>query len=122
MKQGKAWGTTQEIFNNGIVSINHLKIKEGGYCSEHRHAKKANMFFVISGELEIKIWKTGVRQGGMVPASEFRDLTLLTAGEMTTIEPEIFHKFTAITDVECLEIYSTGLSEDIWRRTEGGIA
>jgi len=110
-KQGKIWGETEEIFNNGIVSVNHLKIKKGGHCSEHRHSKKSNIFFVISGNLVIEIWR-GVS-----------DETVVWPGESTTIEPGVYHKFRALTDVECLEIYEVRFDgEDIERRTVGGIA
>lgn len=110
MKQGKVWGETEEIFNNGVVSINHLKIKKGGYCSEHCHRRKSNIFFVISGNLIIKIW----RDGGT-------DETVVYLGESSKIEPGVYHQFKAFTDVECLEIYETELqSEDIERRTVGG--
>jgi len=110
VKQGKIWGTTQELFNNGVVSINHLKIKEGGYCSEHKHLKKSNIFFVISGNLAIEIWH-----------GDTKDETVVWPGEMTTIKPGVFHKFRALTDVECLEVYEVCFDgEDIERRTQGG--
>ena len=110
-KQGKIWGTTQEIFNNGIVSINYLKIMKGGYCSEHRHKKKSNLFFVITGNLKIEIWQS----------NSTKDETVLWPGEMATIESGVWHRFKALTDVECLEIYEVKLFEDIERRTTGGV-
>lgn len=109
MKQGKIWGQTEELFNNGVVSVNHLKIKKDGYCSEHRHARKSNLFFVITGNLMVEIWRNGVK-----------DETVVWAGESTTVPPGVWHRFRALTDVECLEIYEVKLSEDIERRTEGG--
>jgi len=110
-KSGKVWGETEEIFNNGIVSVNHLKIKKDGYCSEHYHRKKSNMFFIISGNLAVKIWK----------GEGVTDETVIWPGESTTVEPGVYHQFRALTDVECLEIYSVELKgEDIDRRTQGG--
>ena len=111
-KAGKVWGETEEIFNNGIVSVNHLKIKQDGFCSEHYHRQKSNMFFIIAGNLLIRIWKDG----------KVTDETVLWPGESTTIKPGDIHQFRAQTDVECLEIYSIcPLGEDIVRRTVGGI-
>lgn len=111
MKQGKVWGETEEIFNNGIVSVNHLKIKKGGHCSEHRHAAKSNLFFVVSGNLAIEIWR-----------GDAKDETVLWQGEMTTIEPGVYHRFRALTDVECFEIYAVRFEgDDIERRTAGGV-
>ena len=110
-KQGKVWGETEEIFNNGIISIHFLKINKGGYCSEHSHDFKSNIFFVIQGNLKISIWNQ----------EKVSDDTVLWAGESCEIPPKVFHKFEAMTDVDCLEIYETKLrGEDINRRTQGG--
>lgn len=112
MKQGKIWGETEEIFSNGIISIHHLKIKKGGFSSEHRHRFKSNLFFVLSGNLKLTIW---------TPEGKDDD-TVIWQGESSEIPPGVYHKFTALTDVECLEIYETKLrGEDIERRIEGGI-
>ena len=114
MKHGKSWGQTEEIFNNGVVSVNHLKINKGGYCSEHRHAAKSNLFFIVSGNLAIEIWR---------PPLNEKDETVLWQGEMTTVEPGVYHRFRALTDVECFEIYAVRFEgEDIERRTTGGIS
>lgn len=110
-KQGKIWGETSEIFNNGIVSVNHLKIRKGGFCSEHRHLRKSNLFFIISGNLRLDIWRNGAK-----------DSTVIWAGETSRIEEGVYHLFEALTDVECLEIYESTLSpDDIERRTTGGL-
>ena len=109
-KQGKIWGLTEEVFNNGIVSVNFLKIKKGGYCSEHKHVKKSNLFHVISGRLAIEIWR-----------EDKKDETLLNPGESTVVEAGVYHKFWAVTNVQCLEIYQAELEkEDIERRSVGG--
>ena len=112
MKQGKIWGETEEICNNGVVSIHFLKIKKGGYCSEHTHKYKSNLFFVIQGNLKISIWNS----------EGTSDDTVLWAGDSCEIEPGVYHKFKALTDVECIEVYETKLRGiDIERRSEGGI-
>ena len=112
MKQGKIWGETEEIFNNGITSVHHLKIKKGGFCSEHRHRFKSNIFFVLSGNLKLTIWTSKDKD----------DDTVVWPGESSEIPPGMYHKFTALTDVECLEIYETKLrGEDIERRAEGSV-
>lgn len=112
MKQGKIWGETEKIFNNGIISVHHLKIKKGGFSSAHSHKFKSNIFFIISGNLKLTIWHDSGTQ----------DSTVIWPGESSEILPGICHKFEALTDVECLEIYETKLrGEDIERKTEGGL-
>ena len=112
MKQSKKWGDVRRVFKSGTVSVHHLKIKKGGFCSEHRHRFKSNLFFVVSGNLKLIIWNE----------SGTRDETVIWPGESSEIPPGVYHKFEALTDVECMEIYEAKLrGEDIERKTEGGI-
>ena len=105
---------TEEIFNSGNVSVNVLQIRKGGYCSEHQHAKKSNLFHVISGALEVCLWPEG--PGG------HPDTIVLEAGMRTFIPSGVWHKFRALADTACVEIYDVRLAgEDIVRRTKGGI-
>lgn len=62
--------------------------------------------------MEVLIWPEGVLKC---------DTTVLTSENMTTIPAGVFHKFHAIEDTVCLEIYeSAEIEEDIVRRTVGG--
>ena len=112
MKAGKIWGDTENIFSNGIVSVHFLNINKGGYCSEHQHAQKANIFFVIRGELEITRWDNG-----------YELIVVLTPTNPTVrVEPGAWHRFRAFTDVKCIEVYDycyDGI--DIERREPGGL-
>ena len=111
-KQGKIWGETEKVFDNGIISVHFLNIIKGGYCSEHRHQQKTNKFYVISGELEIIIYAE----------EDMIDRTILKAGQSTIIPIGVFHRFKAITDVKCIEIYEVRFhNDDIERRTTGGL-
>jgi len=112
LRAGKIWGYTTEFFRNAIVSAHHLSIRKGGYCSEHRHEHKYNLFYVISGKLEITIWRD----------DRLEDITVLTSGQSSAIAPGFFHKFKALENTECIEIYQVFLEDpDIDRRTEGGV-
>ena len=111
MRQGKNWGYTTEFFRNAMVSAHHLEIKKGGYCSEHRHQHKYNVFYVISGKLELTIWRD----------AQETDMTVIGPGQATAISPGFYHKFKAITECNAIEMYQILLIEpDIDRRTEGG--
>lgn len=108
--QGKAWGETTGFFTNAVVSAHHLSIKKGGICSEHYHNHKSNLFYVISGKLEVTIW---LGQGS-------KDITVLGSGQATAVPPGLWHRFRGLTDVECIEIYQVFLQEpDLERRTTG---
>jgi len=114
-KQGKVWGETEEVFNNGVLSVNSLWIAKGGFCSEHQHAQKTNVFYVISGALEIFQWP-GSTEG------EKPDVTVLGPGQQTIVPVGVWHKFQALENTRCLEIYTAWFrGPDITRRTHGGV-
>ena len=73
-----------------------------------------NMFHVIDGRLEISQW-LGVSEG------EKPDVTVLEAGQSTIIPIGVWHKFKALENTVCLEVYSVQFTgPDIHRRTQGG--
>jgi len=112
MRQGKDWGYTTEFFRNAMVSAHHLEIRKGGFCSEHIHAHKYNLFYVMSGRLEITIWRE----------NKVKDITILEPGQSSAVSPGFWHAFRGLEETECIEIYQVLLIEpDIKRRTQGGI-
>lgn len=113
IKQSKIWGTTTEIFRNGIVELHRIQIKPGGYCSEHTHKYKYNMFIVETGRLKVTTWK----------ASDIKDVTEIGPQEQTVVPPGEKHLFEALSCTVAYELYWVELQgEDIERMTVGGIS
>lgn len=109
--QIKIWGNTTEIFRNTSCTVHYLEIKKGGYCSEHRHARKSNVFYIISGILQITEWY-----------DDGKHFTLLKPGDHFVIPVKRWHKFRAMVPVKCVEMYNFEYDgDDIERRCEGGI-
>lgn len=109
---GKVWGDTSAIIQTPLVELHRINIKAGYKCSEHKHEHKWNGFYVISGTLEIHVRKNNY---------ELTDVTVLRAGDFTTVRPGEYHWFSSITDCVALELYyPETLSEDIVRKSVGG--
>ena len=112
MKFGKVWGSTSPIETNGVFEFHRIEIKSGGYCSKHKHKHKHNGFFVESGKLEIHVWKKNY---------ELVDITVLNAGDYTSVPPGEFHMFKCIEDTVCFELYWAKFDhDDIERENVGG--
>jgi len=112
-KKSKIWGLTEELFCKNNVEIHRIEIKKGGYCSRHLHKSKFNMFFVESGVLEIRAKEND---------SNIVNSTVLSAGDMTTVEPEKTHMFLAKEETIAFEIYWVDLvKDDIVRENVGGV-
>lgn len=110
----KVWGKTQELFNKNNVSINRLEIKKDTFCSLHSHTHKHNIFYVEKGKLKVIIYR---RDAG----SDIIDETILEAGDMTLVENGLLHRFEAIEDTICYELYYVELNQnDIVRHNIGG--
>jgi len=111
IKQSKIWGETAKIFSNHNIEIHRLNIDKGGYCSEHHHEFKYNLFFVESGEIEVTIFQD----------NGIKETTVLKDSDQSTVPPKLIHKFKANKDSIVYEIYWVDLEEnDIKRRTVGG--
>jgi len=110
--QGKVWGTTSSLFCKNNVEIHRVVIKEGGYCSKHKHDYKYNAFFVERGQLKITVWKNDY---------DLVDETVIRDNQMSTVHPKEYHKFEAIEDTVAYEIYWTEIdTKDIIREDCGG--
>lgn len=109
---GKVWGDTSVLIQNAAVELHKINVKAGYKCSEHKHAHKWNGFYVISGTMEIHVRKNDY---------DLTDITVLRAGDFTTVRPGEYHWFSSVTDCVALELYYPEmLSEDIQRRSVGG--
>ena len=114
LTSGKIWGSTCCLLNKNNVEIHRIKVETGGFCSEHKHKHKWNAFFVEKGQLEITIYRLDANQ-------IIEDITILHDGEMTYVEPGLYHKFRAIKPTVAFEFYWVELlKNDIERRNIGG--
>jgi len=109
--QSKIWGTTQCIYTDAYCEVHYLQINVGGYCSKHKHEKKWNRFFVIKGKLKITVYQ-----------DHCEDVTILTSDMFTDIPDNVYHRFEALEDTLCNEIYWVDKinSNDIVREDHGG--
>jgi quercetin dioxygenase-like cupin family protein len=111
--QGKIWGKTQEIFKNSNFELHRIEAKKGGFSSIHKHAYKFNAFYVEKGSIKITIYENDY---------DLIDETLISTGELSIVKPGNFHKFEALEDTICYEIYWVELNfDDIERKNVGGI-
>ena len=112
MKSGKIWGETETILQTPFIELHRIWVFSGGYCSTHKHEFKWNLFYVLSGQLEIIINK---KDYALV------DKTILGPREWTTVKPGEYHSFEALHDTMAFELYyPEPLSSDIIRKTVGG--
>lgn len=108
--QGKVWGTTQCIFSSSNVEVHRIDARKGGYCSQHCHRGKYNLFYVERGRLKVTVFR-----------GDAGDDTVLTPGMSTSVAPGERHMFEALDDTVALEIYYVQLDpDDIERYTQGG--
>jgi len=113
MKAGKVWGSTEQLLMTPMIEVHRILIEPNSYCSMHKHEFKWNMFYVISGELEIHVRKNDYK---------LIDITTIRDGEWTSVRPNEFHMFKTLdSPVEALEIYYLEpIKNDIVRESVGG--
>ena len=113
MKSGKTWGDTMVIFRDGHCEVHRISIVKGGFCSNHRHQTKSNLFYVESGKLKIIVKKNDY---------DLTDETIVGPGEVTSVPPGEVHRFEALEDTIAFEVYFVTLDAgDIVREDNGGV-
>jgi quercetin dioxygenase-like cupin family protein len=111
MIEGKVWGSTELIETNSSLEFHRVEIVKGGTCSKHRHNSKWNGFYVESGTLIIRVWKSNY---------DLIDETVLSAGQYTKVIPGEFHQFEALEDTVAFELYWAAFDpNDIERESVG---
>lgn len=110
----KVWGSTTKIGEMAGLHVHQLAVKSGGYCSRHCHLGRHNWFYVETGELQIEVWTDGLENPPHV--------TMLRAREFMSVPPHMHHRFTALKDTHCLEVYWSEVDDnDIVRADTGGV-
>ena len=105
-RTAKLWGTRCLLRKDSTHANSVLHIKGGYECSYHYHESKYNLFYVVSGCIQIE--------------TEDGKETLSIGQAFTTI-PMQKHKFIAVTDsVVIEEMYVEYDENDIIRDTKGG--
>lgn len=112
----KPWGQTRCVHRDATHEVWHASIVKGGYSSRHYHARKPNLFYLLSGHLLVRVFD---RPPDTTPAIKFY---FLLPGDQVTVEDGVWHQFEAMAPSELIEVYWTGLKgEDIVRADEGGV-
>ena len=107
----KVWGKRTILWKDNYCTVNVLDVVNGYRCSWHRHKQKYNLFYVITGELEIVTEEIDKSKKAIV----------LHPGESIQIKPGIWHEFRALMDTKVIEIMFVRYCEgDIERAILGG--
>ncbi len=105
----KIWGTKNRVFENKQIEVDILELYGDTMCSMHKHAEKANYFYVISGVVQI--------------VTELGDV-YLTSGDDFMVPAGLTHQFRPLFDSIMLEVASVDEGyinkEDIFRFCQGG--
>jgi mannose-6-phosphate isomerase-like protein (cupin superfamily) len=102
-KVKKVWGEEKWIVNNELYCYKKLYLYAGYRCSFHMHKIKDETFIIESGLV------------GMEYGDEYKKMF---KGDQVRIKPNVYHRFTGITDSVIIEISTTHSDDDSYRKTE----
>lgn len=102
----KLWGSEDVLVNSPLYCAKILRIDPGMGCSYHRHRIKDETFFVLSGEVVLKL-------GERVPM-------LLKHGSSQHVPPMTYHSFGSESGAVMLEVSTHHEDSDVERLTESG--
>ena len=99
----KVWGEEQWLVNNEKYCGKKMLIKEGYYCSYHKHKIKEETFYVLDGALEV------IKEGQYL---------VVKGGGTLHLKPGEYHSFRALKDTTFFEFSTQHLDEDNYRLTQ----
>lgn len=113
----KTWGIKYNIFKNDLNEISFLELEPNRRCSWHSHSTKYNLFFVVEGEVGVKVEYDvdgGKRESGV---------TILKRHEFFTVRPEEWHEFQTYSQpAKLIEVMYVQYEDgDIIRKNIGGL-
>jgi quercetin dioxygenase-like cupin family protein len=115
----KVWGWSYPLLLTEDIEIVKIEVRHGGYSSRHAHKNKANMFFVLSGVLQVITY--------LKNTEDYDQIRFLhREGDAFQVAAGIFHRFRALAPTVAIEVYRpTGTGKldpnDIIRSDEGGL-
>ena len=95
--QTKCWGLTRLIFHNDHHSLHELMVVAGFQCSKHRHADRANSFYVDSGSLQILTYEDA--------SPKHAEFHHVSAGERFEVPSGVWHRFQVLESGRVFETY-----------------
>ncbi len=113
----KTWGLKFNIFKNDLSEVSYLQLEPNRRCSWHAHRSKYNLFFVIEGEVGIKV-EYDVDGGGKESG-----VTTIRAREFFTVSPGEWHEFQTYDEyAKLIEVMYVQYEDgDIIRKNIGGL-
>ena len=120
----KRWGAAVAICDSPHGQMSLAIIDKGGFCSRHFHNQKVNVFNMIEGTLQLKVWDGQPKDIATVKAD---NVFAIESGMSYQIGVNIIHEMEARTNVVCMEAYYPTQANhivsraDISRFTTGGL-
>lgn len=106
----KAWGAEYVIADEPAYCGKLMELKKDYQCSIHRHLKKDETFYLLSGEMRVELFPEDA------PLKIFK----MTEGQSLRVPPLLWHRFRGLTDCRFLEFSTHDSPEDNERRTQSG--
>ena len=98
----KKWGSETWLCNNEEFCGKILTFKENAQFSAHQHVKKREVFYILSGEIELMT---------IDPSNASQSIALMKQGDIVEIPRLLVHQIRAKTDAIVIE-FSTHHEED----------
>lgn len=107
----KGWGHEEWIVNSDLYCGKILRFEKGKRCSWHYHNIKDEVFYLLSGRIELKVSRDDDILNSQV--------LMLEKGDVFHVETGMRHQMKALEDAELLEVSTKHFEEDSIRIIKG---
>ena len=96
-------GQLVQLVHDGYRQVNFISSHAGERRGGHYHRSNRELFYVISGSLELEVWSACENEGGSKAHYVFG------SGSMFEIAENVMHSFHFIKDTNLISMYTRGV-------------
>jgi D-lyxose ketol-isomerase len=125
----KGWGCERWLHNSDLYCLKELLVLAGKKCSWHYHKLKTETFWLVGGELIVRVLSPGALRmmaSGKLTAEaacrsreHWQECVLTPHGRTVHLSPGTLHQFQAVTDSYLMEGSTRHFDEDSYRIVRG---
>lgn len=94
-------GELKQLCHDGWKQVNYLFTKKGVFRGNHYHKENREAFYIIDGEIELKLEKNGKVENYIVKTGDF-----------FVFSPFVIHSMNFIKDTSMIALYDNGVEKN----------
>ena len=99
-------GQLIQLVHEGYKQVNYIFSYAGEFRGGHYHRRNKELFYIIGGKLELKVWPVGKAD------CKYSECYIFGTGDMFEIPENIVHSFYFLETTSLISLYTNGVESE----------